>query len=41
MHFNDLRPIEQTYDYCDATGEVQFQTVRFTGKKFAARRPQP
>ncbi len=31
--------IEATYDYCDETGQLQYQTVRVFPKKFYQRRP--
>ncbi|MEZ8219409.1 Protein of unknown function (DUF3631) [Candidatus Fervidibacteria bacterium JGI MDM2 SSWTFF-3-K9] len=39
---NDSRPTERilaVYDYCDATGRLLFQTVRFEPKRFAYRQP--
>ena len=34
-------PIEATYDYTDVNGNLLFQVVRRTGKKFKQRRPDP
>jgi len=33
--------IEATYDYCDAAGELVFQSVRMIPKDFRQRRPKP
>jgi len=35
----DVRKIVATYDYCDESGQLLFQTVRFEPKQFRQRRP--
>ncbi|WP_336491301.1 AAA family ATPase [Methylobacterium nigriterrae] len=45
ISLNEQRPafkgITATYDYCDESGKLLFQVVRFTPKAFSQRRPDP
>ncbi len=38
---NEARAIDRTYDYVDHDGRLLFQVVRFAGKSFSQRRPDP
>ena len=40
-HDGGSRQIDATYDYKDAAGHLLYQTVRFSPKGFAQRRPDP
>ncbi|HWR28458.1 MAG TPA: phage/plasmid primase, P4 family [Negativicutes bacterium] len=41
VHDGGSRQIVATYDYTDASGALLYQTVRFSPKGFAQRRPDP